>query len=305
MTADPLRRVNPVVRLAPAKLNLTLAVLGRRRDGFHDLHSVAVPLALADRLSAAPAPGHVDTVHATGHDPGPPDANLVLRAVTAARSTVGRAAAAVPLAIRLEKHVPVAAGLGGGSSDAAATLLALDELWSTGLDRRALARVGSTVGSDVPALLAEEPVFARGRGELVEPVLVQSSTWVVKTFDLGVSSTEGYAWWDERSVTGPDPGALIAAAETGNDELLGSALFNDLQDAVIARHPEIAETIDALVAAGAYGAVMSGSGPTVVALCSYGKAQTIAEAVPGGLVVDAPPKPATPARIDPDPSGVV
>lgn len=293
-----------VAVLAHAKLNVCLRVLGRRDDGYHDIETLVLPISLHDRVIVEPADRMtVDVLGSFVGDVPTDETNLVLRAARALAAEAGTPDRGAHITI--EKSIPVAAGLGGGSADAAATLLALDELWSTGLGRRALARVGSAVGSDVPALIAGEPAFARGRGELVDPVLVQSSTWVVKTFDLGVSSTEAYSWWDERSVTGPDPGALIAAAETGNDELLGSALFNDLQEPVVARHPEIAEAIDAFLAAGAYGAVMSGSGPTVVALCSFGKAQTIAEAVPGGLVVDAPPKPATPARIDPDPSGVV
>ena len=122
---------------------------------------------------------------------------------------------------------------------------------------------------------------------------------------FGVSSADAYAWWDERAATGPDPGALIAAAEAGNDELLGSALYNDLQGPVAARHPEIAEAVAAFADVGARGAVMSGSGPTVVALCSFASAQDVADAVPGSFVVDAPPRPPTPATIDPDPSGVV
>jgi 4-diphosphocytidyl-2-C-methyl-D-erythritol kinase len=298
------REMTAVAMPAHAKLNVFLRVLGRRDDGYHDIETLVLPISLHDRVIVEPADGStVDVLGSFVGDVPTDETNLVLRAVRALAAEAGTPDRVAHITI--EKSIPVAAGLGGGSADAAATLLALNELWSTGLDRRALARVGSSVGSDVPALVAGEPVFARGRGELVDPVLVQSSTWVLKTFDLGVSSTEAYAWWDERSVTGPDPGALIAAAETGNDELLGSALFNDLQEPVVARHPEIGEAIDAFLAAGAYGAVMSGSGPTVAALCSFGKAQTIAEAVPGGVVVDAPPKPATPARIDPDPSGVV
>ena len=88
-TADAARRLTPVVRLAPAKLNLTLAILGRRRDGFHDLHSVMVPLELADVLSFARAPAGTDTLHVEGHDPGPPADNLVLRAIAEARRAVG------------------------------------------------------------------------------------------------------------------------------------------------------------------------------------------------------------------------
>jgi 4-diphosphocytidyl-2-C-methyl-D-erythritol kinase len=289
---------------AYAKLNVFLRVLGRRDDGYHDVETLVLPISLHDTVTVEAADElTVDVLGSFVGEVPTDETNLVLRAARALAAEAGEPERGAHITI--EKSIPVAAGLGGGSADAAATLHALNELWLTGLDRPALARVGSALGSDVPALVAGEPVFARGRGELVDPVLAQSSTWVVKTFDLGVSSTEAYAWWDERSVTGPDPGALIAAAETGNDELLGSALFNDLQEPVVARHPEIAEVIEALIAAGAYGAVMSGSGPTVVALCSFGKAQTIAEAVPGGLVVAAPPKPVAPARIETDPSGVV
>jgi 4-diphosphocytidyl-2-C-methyl-D-erythritol kinase len=96
---------------------------------------------------------------------------------------------------------------------------------------------------------------------------------------------------------------LIAAAESGDDGLLGSALFNDLQGPVAARHPEINDAVEQLVGAGALGAVMSGSGPTVVALCPFATAQDVADAAPGSFVVDGPPR--TPARIEADPSGVV
>src|SRR3990170_5098344 len=123
--AVPDPHLTPVVRLAPAKLNLTLAVVGRRDDGFHDLHSVFVPLALSDRLSLAPARAAAgeDTLHVSGFDAGPVRDNLVLRAIAAARAAVGEGPgrpATPALAVRLEKHIPVAAGLGGGSAGGAA-----------------------------------------------------------------------------------------------------------------------------------------------------------------------------------------
>ncbi|MGP1674098.1 MAG: 4-(cytidine 5'-diphospho)-2-C-methyl-D-erythritol kinase, partial [Candidatus Limnocylindrales bacterium] len=107
--SDP--HLHPIIRVAPAKLNLTLAVVGRRPDGYHDLHSVFVPLALADRLSLAPAGvgGRGDTLHVTGHDAGPPADNLVLRAIAAARAIIGEGPgrpATPPLAVRLEKDIP-------------------------------------------------------------------------------------------------------------------------------------------------------------------------------------------------------
>ena len=126
----------PVVRLAPAKLNLTLAVVGRRDDGFHDLHSVFVPLGLHDILSLAPAGGlGSDTLHVTGRDAGPTEENLVLRAIAAAREAIGQGPGrptTPPLAARLDKRIPVAAGLGGGSSDAAAAFDAALEAWGAG-----------------------------------------------------------------------------------------------------------------------------------------------------------------------------
>src|SRR5947207_9345506 len=132
---DPTRRLSPVIRLAPAKINLTLAVVGRRADGFHDLHSVVVPLALADRLSVAlRAGGGDDSLHVTGFDPGPQADNLILRAIAAARAAPGTSWAGAPgrppaLAARLEKLIPVAAGLGGGGSDAAAAIDGALEAW--------------------------------------------------------------------------------------------------------------------------------------------------------------------------------
>lgn len=290
---------------AYAKLNVFLRVLGRRDDGYHDVETLLLPISLADHVTVESAEKLTLSLEgpAAGGVPAD-DTNLALRAARALAAEAGGAQRR-GTQITIEKRIPVAAGLGGGSADAATTLLLLDELWGTGMGRDGLARLAAEVGSDVPAMLLGEPAYVRGRGEIVEPVLLQTTTWVVKPFAFGVSSGDAYEWWDEGAATGPDPGALIAAAEAGNDELLGSALYNDLQGPVASRHPEISETASAFVDAGALGAVMSGSGPTVVALCSFASAQDVADAVPGSFVVDVPPRVPTPARIDPDPSGVV
>jgi 4-diphosphocytidyl-2-C-methyl-D-erythritol kinase len=176
MTAtDPFRRLTPVVRLAPAKLNLTLAVVGRRPDGFHDLHSVFVPLALADRLSLTPAGGQADSLHVEGFDAGPADDNVVFRALAATRRAVGGGWSGGPgpapaLAARLEKRIPVAAGLAGGSSDAAATIDAALEAWGAELDPEARLRLAAQLGSDVPFFGAGGPALIEGRGERVAPL---------------------------------------------------------------------------------------------------------------------------------------
>jgi 4-diphosphocytidyl-2-C-methyl-D-erythritol kinase len=290
---------------AHAKLNIFLRVLGRRDDGYHDIETLLVPISLADHVTVEPSDELTLLLEGPAAEGLPVgDANLALRAARALAAEAGGAETR-GARITIDKRIPVAAGLGGGSADAATTLLLLDELWGTGMGREGLARLAAEVGSDVPAVLLGEPAYVRGRGDIVEPVLLQTTTWVVRPFGFGVSSADAYGWWDEAAATGPDPGALIAAAEAGNDELLASALYNDLQGPVAARHPEIFETVAAFTEAGARGAVMSGSGPTVAALCSFASAQDIADAVPGSFVVDAPPRPPTPARIDPDPSGVV
>ena len=167
--------LHPVVRLAPAKLNLTLAVLGRRRDGFHDLHSVMVPLGLADRLSLARAAGPDDSLHVAGGADGrtpldPAGYGSVLRGIAEARRVVGRGADAFPLAARLEKRIPVAAGLAGGSSDAAAAIDGALEAWAAEVgpdDRR---RIAAAAGSDVPFFFAGGPALVEGRGERVRPL---------------------------------------------------------------------------------------------------------------------------------------
>jgi len=165
--------VTPVVRLAPAKLNLTLAIVGRRGDGYHALHSVMAPLSLADRLTIAadPSPAVTDALHVEGFDPGPVADNLVLDAVDRARVAVRRQRGTPPpaLAIRLDKRVPVAAGLAGGSSDAAAALDGALEAWNAsdlvGADERAA--IAAAIGSDVPFFLGGGPALVEGRGERV------------------------------------------------------------------------------------------------------------------------------------------
>ena len=167
------RAVTPVVRLAPAKLNLTLAVVGRRPDGFHALHSVMAPLDLADRLTLAldPSPAAADSLHVEGFDAGPPEDNLVLRAIAATRRALRGPLGRIPpaLAVRLDKRIPVAAGLAGGSSDAAAAIDGALEAWSAqgALGPGELGEVAASVGSDVPFFLAGGPALVEGRGERV------------------------------------------------------------------------------------------------------------------------------------------
>ncbi len=179
--SDPARRVTPVVRVAPAKLNLTLAVVGRRDDGFHALHSVMAPLDLADRLALSPAFGPADRLHLVGPDGapapdlGPDEDNLVLRAIRAARAAVRAAGDDRPLpalVARLEKWIPAAAGLAGGSSDAAAALDGALEAWGATdvVPPDVLAAAAASLGSDCAFFLAGGWALVEGRGERVTPL---------------------------------------------------------------------------------------------------------------------------------------
>ena len=289
--SDPLRRVTPVVRIAPAKVNLTLAVVGRRPDGFHALHSIMVPLDLADRLAVSPAFGPEDRLHVVGPDGaaapdlGPLEENLALRAVGIARRAVRDAGDGRPLpclAVRLEKHIPVAAGLAGGSSDGAAAFSGALEAWGvadavpSGARRAALA----ALGSDCAFFDAGGWALVEGRGERVTPLPATRGTppgVVVVTPTVPVSTPAAFARY--MSGTRPAGGAAFASSSHLVAELLAGlstarfleragvlAVANDLV-------PATSDLVPALVPARrALGRLLgrpigqSGSGPTLWAL---------------------------------------
>jgi 4-diphosphocytidyl-2-C-methyl-D-erythritol kinase len=286
--SDPLRRLHPVVRLAPAKLNLSLAVLGRRPDGFHELHSVMVPLGLADRISLAPAGGSADTLHLEGFGAGPVGENLVVRAVGATRRAIGGSwpggpAPAPTLAARLDKRIPVAAGLGGGSSDAAATVDGALEAWGAELDPEARRRVGAGLGSDVPFFLAGGPALVEGRGERVSPlagvrgapgILLVTPAIAVPTRDvfdafaaLRAASGErgdGSVRMSSEHLAGELRGGLAVADLLARAGVLAAA--NDLLPAAAAVVPTLVPFRRALFRLLARPVGLSGSGPTLWAL---------------------------------------
>jgi 4-diphosphocytidyl-2-C-methyl-D-erythritol kinase len=303
---------NTLEAAAPAKINLFLRVLGRRPDGYHDLETVVLPISLEDRLEihAYAGSGEFRTLSVSLDVSGEPslvrgvprdESNLVVRAALALADV---AAVRGFADVQLEKRVPPAAGLGGGSADAAAALRALNALWGCGLDDRDLAHVGAAVGSDVPALLPEGPVLVTGRGEQVESWPAPELRWVLVTFGFGVRTSDAFSWWDEEgAATGPDPRPLIDALAASADRgatglgLTGDMPFNDLEGPVIRRHPEVGRVEEVLRTAGAEAVVMSGSGPTVAALLPPGaeRLPTAAEAeaarISGGKVMPVRSRP--------------
>ncbi|HEU0242581.1 MAG TPA: hypothetical protein VFQ75_01670 [Candidatus Limnocylindrales bacterium] len=290
MTDDPDRRLAPVVRLAPAKVNLTLAVLGMRPDGFHDLHSVMVPLDLADRLSVSVAPsGDADSLHVTGFDPGPKADNLVLRAIAAARRAAapewGRREPPPPLAARLDKRIPVAAGLAGGSSDAAAAADAALEAWGVELDPQARHALFAGLGSDVPFFLAGGPALVEGRGERLTalPWLRDVDAGhdrpglLVVTPGLGIATPAAFRAWDA-GARGAGGAARLASAHLAEELRTGLrvadllvrasvlAAANDLAPAAMLVEPGLVPFKRALLRLLGRPVGLSGSGPSHWAL---------------------------------------
>ncbi len=282
-----------VRRDAHAKINVFLRVLGAREDGYHDLESLVVPISLADAVAVRDASSLRVDVHGATEAAGDVPTGGLNLALVAALAIGDACAQAGGAEISIDKRIPVAAGLGGGSADAAATLLALNELWGCDLDEGTLAEIAERIGSDVPAMLAHGPVLMSGRGELIAPAPVPTLWWVLVPLGFGVRSPDAYRWWDEdRATSGPDPEPLLEAAADGDVEALGALLFNDLEAPVCARHPRIAEAKDGLLSAGALGAVMSGSGSSVVGLArDQGHAGALAARFEGAIAVSGPPAP--------------
>ena len=302
MTAGPDAHARPVVRVAPAKLNLTLAVVGRRSDGFHDLHSVFVPLGLADLVSLAPVGAggadQADRLHVAGLAPGPTRYTLILRAIAGAGARVGAGPgrpSTPPLAVRLEKRIPIAAGLGGGSSDAAAAFDGALEAWAatSEIDAGAMRRAAAAIGSDVPFFLSGGPALVEGRGEtvtplrgvhghpgilLVTPRVAMRTPDVFAVFDAARGAGDGSVRMSSAHLAQELGNGLSATDLVARAGVLASA--NDLLPAAIIIEPGLVTLRRALTRALGRPIGLSGSGPTLWTLYpSTGEAETAAAAV--------------------------
>jgi len=266
------------VRLhAPAKLNLYLRILGRRPDGYHELETLFQRIDLADELTFEPDTRLTLTCNRPELSRGPD--NLVLRAAAALQQVTGTSRGA---RIHLEKRVPIAAGLGGGSSDSATALVGLNRLWELGLSLRQLRDVAATLGSDVPFFLEPESVMiGRGRGERCEPVAGPLPVlWQVLVAPAaGLSTKEVYEGFarprpaPERESLGltespPSLTMCLHALRNGSLGELAQGLWNDLQPEAIRRCPVIQDIHTVLRRAGSLGVLTSGSGPAAFGLCT-------------------------------------
>lgn len=254
---------------APAKLNLTLDVLGRRADGYHDLKMVMQSITLADRLTLRPGRAPGIQVSSSFHFLPTGEKNLAGKAAVCFYQALGRPAR--DLDISITKHVPVCAGMAGGSSDAAAVLRALNRLEGDPFSPEELAHVGEAVGSDVPYCVLGCTALAQGRGEMLTPLSPLPHCWVVACKpDFPVSTPELFARIDScRIRRRPDADGLMAALEQGDLMEVARRMYNVFEDVLPERQlARVADIKNTLIQQGALGANMSGTGPTAFGLFS-------------------------------------
>jgi len=326
--------VTSVTVRVPAKINLQLAVGPLRADGYHDLVTVFHAVSLYDEVTVAAAAADSVTVVGQGADQVPSDGdNLALRAVRELRAAIaerddvlvdvdvddddddddedvatgeGEEAPASPrrdggaphiggVAVTIRKRIPVAGGLAGGSADAAAALVACNELWQAGLSQQELCDDAAAVGSDVAFAVLGGTAVGRGRGERLSPALVASAAyhWVLAFADGHLSTPAVYGTLDKlranRAVGTPELSAeLMSALRAGDPDRLGAALSNDLQAPAVSMFPALRKTLSAGIEFGALGGLVSGSGPTCFFLASSAaRASDIAAALSGAGVCRA------------------
>ncbi|MCP3678487.1 MAG: 4-(cytidine 5'-diphospho)-2-C-methyl-D-erythritol kinase [Deltaproteobacteria bacterium] len=250
-----------------AKVNITLKVLGKRPDGYHEIHSLMQPITLSDEVSLMVEEGHGVSV-TCDHPQVPSDErNLAHRAATLFLTETG---GRWGVSIHIKKLIPVAAGLGGGSSNAATVLFGLNELLGARLGEERLMAMGAQLGSDVPFFILQSPAIARGRGELLERIEIPPYWYLLINPGFEVSAAWAY---DNLNLTKGGAAIRISPFNLNRLREIGAVdggmedfLHNDLEEAVLRAHPEIQAMKDLLHSAGARGTLMSGSGPTVFGL---------------------------------------
>jgi 4-diphosphocytidyl-2-C-methyl-D-erythritol kinase len=252
---------------APAKINLSLDVLYKRPDGYHEVEMIMTTIDLADRLELTLL--DQNEIKIISHNRFVPDDQRNL-AYQAALLLKKRYSVQKGVAITIEKVIPVAAGLAGGSSDAAAALRGLNKLWGLGLTMDELAELGAEIGSDVSFCVYGGTALAKGRGEIISHLPAPPTCWIVlaKPF-IGVSTADVYRRLDLAKIHHPNTEKMIQAIETGQFMDVCSNLGNVLEDVTLKLYPEVALIKDQMKRFGADSVLMSGSGPTVFGLVQH------------------------------------
>lgn len=252
---------------APAKINLMLDVLHKRNDGYHEVEMVMTMVDLADRLEMSELPGDTIIISSQAGYIPLDEKNLAFQA---ARLIKERYNVSKGVYIHLDKHIPVAAGLAGGSSDAAAALRGLNRLWNLGIPMEELQELGAELGSDVPFCVTGGTALATGRGERLKPLDAPPQCWVVLAkLPINVSTAEVYRRYRADAVhKHPSAQSMIEAIKRESFSEVCREMGNVLEDVTFQLHPEVQQLKESMQRLGADGVLMSGSGPTVFGLVS-------------------------------------
>ncbi|MFE8698805.1 4-(cytidine 5'-diphospho)-2-C-methyl-D-erythritol kinase [Cytobacillus sp. FJAT-53684] len=252
---------------APAKINLSLDVLHKREDGYHEVEMIMTTIDLADRLELTLL--EQDEIKIISHNRFVPDDQRNL-AYQAALLLKERFKVNKGVSITIEKTIPVAAGLAGGSSDAAAVLRGLNKLWDLGLSIDHLAEIGAEIGSDVSFCVYGGTALATGRGEIITELPAAPTCWIVlaKPF-IGVSTADVYRRLNVKGIDHPKTKEMIQAIEKGSYEGVCGHLGNVLEEVTFSLHPEVEQIKEQMKRFGADAVLMSGSGPTVFGLVHH------------------------------------
>ncbi|WP_173918019.1 4-(cytidine 5'-diphospho)-2-C-methyl-D-erythritol kinase [Halobacillus sp. Marseille-Q1614] len=255
-----------VLEKAPAKINLSLDVLHKRTDGYHEVEMVMTTVDLADRIELSLLSGGKIKIESESRFVPNDERNLAYRA---AQLMQKHFQIKQGVYIFLEKNIPVAAGLAGGSSDAAAVLRGLNKLWNINASIDTLAELGAQIGSDVSFCVYGGTAVARGRGEKIEELPAPPPCWVVLAKPaIGVSTQSIYQKLNIQKAEHPDTQAMIDALHRGSFEDICAQVSNTLEGVTTKLHPEVDQIKEKMKQAGAEAVLMSGSGPTVFALVS-------------------------------------
>jgi len=270
-----------VTASAPGKINIFFKVGALKDDGYHEVLSIYQALDIRETVKVSDSPrwnvsvsGALSEEQIAAVPTG--EENLVVRAAKLIAKLANKTRTP-EISFEITKNVPVAGGMGGGSADAAAAMLAVDDLWDTQIDGEALIKAAAELGADIPFALLGGTAIGIGRGDKLDPIdEVQKLHWVLVPMDAGLSTPRVYAKLDEmRAAKGQDPTLvptpqvpheLIDALVNGDARKVAKHLHNDLQDAAVSLMPELSVTMDAGLAAGALAAMVSGSGPTIAML---------------------------------------
>ncbi|WP_422804107.1 4-(cytidine 5'-diphospho)-2-C-methyl-D-erythritol kinase [Streptococcus sp. FT1-55] len=254
-----------IIERAPAKINLGLDIIGKHEDGYHELSMIMISVDLNDYVTVSDLETDGIIMESNNHKMPLNARNDVFKAASLIKERYGIKKG---VKIVLEKSIPICAGLGGGSTDAAATIRALNKLWELNLSKDEMIEIGFAIGSDVPYCLDAGCALITGKGEFVQCLNTHLSSWVVLVKpDFGISTRTIFSEIDCNTISRVDIEALKAAILAEDYKAMIEHMGNSLEDVTISRKPFIQKIKDKMMKCGADVALMTGSGPTVFALC--------------------------------------